>query len=258
MEMDDPLDADESSQLFPQPQARGPMQARFGQQNPGRVTPLNLGLLQAQGLRGSQPGTPIAQGRPLQNNPTVSSVNTPTLMSHPLQQQNSQYRGTPDSSAPGTPGELEDSIVGGFGDMSMQSNPLMASQPQFPGYSGANDMLDLCIDEPAKRLFSPNGGFNGSQQHVQFRLGGAQYGPNSQIAQHIREQQVLAGVPDSLGLMANEEPKPYRCPVIGCEKAYKNQNGLKYHKSVGNAASITILVAKGPFLLAWPQQSAAS
>src|SRR5436190_18566165 len=44
MEMDDPLDADESSQLFPQPQSRGPMQARFGQQNPGRVTPLNLGL----------------------------------------------------------------------------------------------------------------------------------------------------------------------------------------------------------------------
>jgi hypothetical protein len=25
-----------------------------------------------------------------------------------------------------------------------------------------------------------------------------------------------------------------RCPVIGCEKAYKNQNGLKYHKQHGH------------------------
>jgi transcription factor SFP1 len=27
--------------------------------------------------------------------------------------------------------------------------------------------------------------------------------------------------------MLMEEHKPFRCPVIGCEKAYKNQNGLK-------------------------------
>jgi transcription factor SFP1 len=29
-------------------------------------------------------------------------------------------------------------------------------------------------------------------------------------------------------LMLGEEHKPLGCPVIGCEKAYKNQNGLKY------------------------------
>jgi hypothetical protein len=29
-------------------------------------------------------------------------------------------------------------------------------------------------------------------------------------------------------MMMGEEHKPFRCPVIGCEKAYKNQNGLKY------------------------------
>jgi len=28
-------------------------------------------------------------------------------------------------------------------------------------------------------------------------------------------------------MMNGEEHKPFRCPVIGCEKAYKNQNGLK-------------------------------
>jgi hypothetical protein len=29
-------------------------------------------------------------------------------------------------------------------------------------------------------------------------------------------------------MMMGEEHKPFRCPVIGCEKAYKNQNGLKH------------------------------
>lgn len=242
MEMDDALGETEVSQLFHQSQANDSGQHRFGQQNQDRVTPLNLGMLQGhQGLRSSQPGTPTSSGRPvsLQNNPTVSSVNTPTLMNHPLQQQqqNMQYRGTPDSSTPGTPADLDDNVVGGFGDMSMQNHPLMQNSSQLPGFGGGNnDMLDLCIDEPAKRLFSPTGGFNNnSQEYAHFRLGGAQYGPNSEIARRIREQQKLAGVPDTtLGMMPNEEPKPFRCPVIGCEKAYKNQNGLKYHKSVSN------------------------
>lgn len=226
MEMDDPL----SDTSYQQPGHQSTIQARFGQDNQGgRVTPLNLSLLQGQGFRSSQPSTPVAQTRPLQNNPTVSSVNTPTLMSHPGQ----QYRSTPDSSAPGTPAELDDTVIGGFNGMSMQNNPLMGNMPQFPGY-GSNDMVELCIDEPAKRLFRPSGGFKNTHPNTQFRLSGAQYGPNSEIAQRIREQQRLAGVPDlTVGLRPDDEPKPYRCPVIGCEKAYKNQNGLKYHKSVG-------------------------
>ncbi|EEQ89831.1 C2H2 transcription factor [Blastomyces dermatitidis ER-3] len=233
MEMDDPL----ADNAFQDPRSRdSPMQGRFGQQNQGRLTPLNLSMLQGhQGLRNSQPGTPVTPGRPLQNNPTVSSVNTPTLVTHQLQQQqNSGYRGTPDSSTPGTPAEIDESIIGEFGDMSMlQNNALIGSQGQFPGYGGGNDMLNLCIDEPAKRLFSPTGGFN-QQQNMLNRLGSQPYGPNSQIAQRIREQQLRAGVPDTIGLLPNEEPKPFRCPVIGCEKAYKNQNGLKYHKAHGH------------------------
>lgn len=31
--------------------------------------------------------------------------------------------------------------------------------------------------------------------------------------------------------------KPYKCPITGCDKAYKNQNGLKYHKMHGNCAA---------------------
>lgn len=37
-----------------------------------------------------------------------------------------------------------------------------------------------------------------------------------------------------LYVVENEEYKPFRCPVIGCEKTYKNQNGLKYHRLHGH------------------------
>lgn len=228
-----------------QPNNHSP-QAQFNQPHHPRVPHLNMSLMQGhQGLRTSTPTTPVAQGRqgfPFQNNPTVSSVNTPTLMSNPMQQQfqdlSGQYRSTPDSSAPGTPVELDENIMSGMGDMSMQNNPFLMGNPNqsfgFGGFGMNNDMLDLCIDEPAKRLFSPTGGYGSqNQQYAHMRLGSGQYGPNSDIARRIREQQMLAGVPDTTaGMMPNDEPKPFRCPVIGCEKAYKNQNGLKYHKSV--------------------------
>ena len=37
-----------------------------------------------------------------------------------------------------------------------------------------------------------------------------------------------------LYVMDHEEHKPFKCPVIGCEKTYKNQNGLKYHRLHGH------------------------
>lgn len=37
-----------------------------------------------------------------------------------------------------------------------------------------------------------------------------------------------------LYVMDHEEHKPFKCPVIGCDKTYKNQNGLKYHKQHGH------------------------
>ena len=231
MELDDALgDGDGSaSQMFSSQLHEGG-QGGYGNSNQQQ---LNLGMLPShQGFSTpSQPGTPIGSGRPLslQNNPTVSSVNTPTLMANPLQ--NSQFRNTPDSSGPGTPAEIDESMMGGFGDLSMQNNTMGQNQNQFGRFNGNNnDMVDLCIDEPAKRLFSPSGGMGSPNAH--FKLSGAQYGPNSDIARRIREQQLLAGVPDTTVILPNEEPKPFRCPVIGCEKAYKNQNGLKYHKAV--------------------------
>ena len=262
MEMDDDdfgmSNADmQPAQYSTQHRPRITQPSQFGQPASSRVTPLDMSALnlgnplqqQHQGLRNSQPATPVSAGRNgmYHNNPTVSSVNTPTLTTynnntHPLQQQKFY---TPDSSAPGTPGELDGDYVGNLGTMSMSNLQYMQGQNYGGfGYGNGNDMLNLCVDEPAKTLWSVNGGFNNPQQPQQqqsaqptsaSQLGDGQYSENSELARTIREQQKLAGVPDP---SADGVPKPFHCPVIGCEKAYKNQNGLKYHKAVSILLSI--------------------
>lgn len=154
-----------------------------------------------QGLRKSTPTTPVTRDF----NPTVSSVNTPTLIAHP------QWP-TPTRSS--TPDTVRRQFTENF------------------QFGNGNEMIDLCIDDPAKSLFRTNGGFNGGQMSNAQRLGDAQYSENSELAKTIREQQRLAGIPDGGSGPNDGVPKPFHCPVIGCEKAYKNQNGLKYHKAV--------------------------
>ena len=257
---DDAMGDMEMDEVFPkitprgytlQNHARITQRSQFGQPASSRLPDLetntaNMGnpLQQHQGLRTSQPTTPVSAGRNgtvYYNNPTVSSVNTPTLTTypnaHPLQQ---QYY-TPDSSVPGSPGELDGDFIGDMGNMNVGNLQYLPNQNQnqSQGYQGydfdlRNGMGDYCIDEPAKRLFSLNGAFNQAQQPAQptsaTQLGDGQYSENSELARTIREQQKLAGVPEPAA--DNGVPKPFHCPVIGCEKAYKNQNGLKYHKSV--------------------------
>ena len=258
MEMDDDFPTLQQTQYPTQNQARITQRSQFGQPASSRVPNLDINtmnmsnpLQQHQGLRNSQPTTPVSAGRNgglYYNNPTVSSVNTPTLTTypsaHPLQQ---QYY-TPDSSAPGTPGELDGDLLGTMGNMNVGNVQYMQNQTQgYNGYDYNNDngMIDYCIDEPAKRLFSLNGGFNQPQQPAQptsaTQLGDGQYSENSDVAKTIREQQKLAGVPDPSA--DGGVPKPFHCPVIGCEKAYKNQNGLKYHKSVSTLSSLRTLVS---------------
>ena len=256
MEMDDDFPQLQNTHYPVQNQARITQRSQFGQPASNGLPnldtkPVNMGnpLQQHQGLRNSQPTTPVSAGRNgavYYNNPTVSSVNTPTLTTypstHPLQQ---QYY-TPDSSAPGTPGELDGDFLGNMGNMNMGNMQFMQGQNQGYGgydYSNGNGMGDYCIDEPAKRLFSLNGGFNQPQQPAQptsaTQLGDGQYSENSELAKTIREQQKLAGVADPSA--DGGVPKPFHCPVIGCEKAYKNQNGLKYHKSVSVPGSLSTL-----------------
>lgn len=49
------------------------------------------------------------------------------------------------------------------------------------------------------------------------------------------------GTVDSPGSNFVVVDKPYKCPVIGCDKAYKNQNGLKYHKLHGHCTASVML-----------------
>ncbi|KAI9320550.1 hypothetical protein BX666DRAFT_2081339 [Dichotomocladium elegans] len=38
--------------------------------------------------------------------------------------------------------------------------------------------------------------------------------------------------------MVQNDLKPYKCTIPGCQKAYKNPNGLKYHREHGHTASM--------------------
>ncbi|KAI9759299.1 MAG: Transcriptional regulator of ribosomal biogenesis proteins [Chaenotheca gracillima] len=233
-----------------QPQNNG--QSQFGTQNDRSPSPaapsLNLATANLQnqyhqGLRTSQPTTPSSGQYAYQHNPTVSSVNTPTLNTPHLQDQQQQQQqqrhgfGFSKPSSPKTPNEDETDVFS-----KVPLDVPLTNQGQFfggndgfqMGYGAGNGMIDLCIDEPAKRLFSPNGMFNNQMQYGQFSQEGGQFNNDRDFAQRLREQQMNHGVPGTMGLMPGEEPKPFRCPVLGCEKAYKNQNGLKYHKSHGH------------------------
>ncbi|KAI9805904.1 MAG: hypothetical protein M1825_000518 [Sarcosagium campestre] len=279
MEMDDDVDTSQDQTTPPttnqpnplQGQQSGPLQ--FGRQGGGigaAVPQLNMANVNMnsqmqghQGLRTPQPATPgssTRHGFPLQGNPTVSSVNTPTLSTQSIQTQRTQQTTfSPESSVPGTPVEYDGDFVG-----NLQAEMSMPGSAQFPqggggfghGFGGSNGMLDLCIDEPAKRLFQPNGGYDG-HRFGQLRTGNNQFG-NSELSMRHQEQQLLAaGIKGAnAGLVTGEESKPFKCPVIGCEKAYKNQNGLKYHKTHGHTNQQLHENTDGTFSIVNPETSA--
>ncbi|KAG9238076.1 hypothetical protein BJ875DRAFT_368662 [Amylocarpus encephaloides] len=239
MEMDDAVGPMDDVPDTPVQQTQHPVQpaqqSMFGQQNRPSLN-LNASGMQHQGLRTSQPPTPAASGFGFQNNPTVSSVNTPTLSAQPLHQQTF----SPETSVPGTPAGEEDEF-----NVPLNMAQMNMMNMNFPFGFGADNLgLDLCIDEPAKRLYSPNGGFSNQramqQQFAQFNLGQGQgHGQyDNELMRAYRQQQMMAmngmGNPAAGMMAAAEEHKPFKCPVVGCEKAYKNQNGLKYHKTHGH------------------------
>ncbi|KFY16835.1 hypothetical protein V492_01075 [Pseudogymnoascus sp. VKM F-4246] len=164
-----------------------------------------------------------------------------------------------------TPAELDDDFstmnmdMNNIGNMNMNTNNM-----NFP-YGFGNDLgLELCIDEPAKRLFSPNGGFGNQkalqQQFAQFGLGNGQFANNDDLVRRLRQQQMMQmqgfGNGSAAMMMGGEEHKPFRCPVIGCEKAYKNQNGLKYHKTHGHQTQQLHENGDGTFSIVNPETSA--
>ena len=216
MEIDDPT---------PEPSSGS---SQFGPSS-NRVAPLNVNIantLQHKGLRNSSPDTPVTAVPTIsfQHNPTVSSVNTPTLQTHSIQ--GIQNKSSPDSSVPGTPGEMDHDLSRGYILPVQTGNRMAMNSMDWSTMNIANgqQMADLCIDEPAKRLFSREG------QLPQYLSNGQFMG--NHMPDRLQEQQILAGMCGMASTYSAEDGKPFKCPVIGCEKAYKNQNGLKYHKQV--------------------------
>lgn len=99
-----------------------------------------------------------------------------------------------------------------------------------------SDMFELTINDPARALFSENGGINATQAQLFGFVNGASTNPDShggamqpsQMGPQADGGSGIAPLVDPYG----GEDRPFKCLVIGCEKAYKNANGLRYHERV--------------------------
>lgn len=207
MEMDDAIgtmELDDSSRMTHTRQM-------FGQQQRPQLDMSGAGFPQA--LRTSQPTTPAVASFGLQNNPTVSSVNTPTLTTQ--QQQQLSQGGSQMNDMDEMEGDLPGMPMGGNGN-SMGDMDYSNGNPD-------DEDSNFCINDPGKHLFSPNGAFPPGNRTIQAQL--AQLGlTQGQFADPETNKMLLQRLQS---MMMPEEHKPFKCPVIGCEKAYKNQNGLK-------------------------------
>ncbi|KAL5611752.1 hypothetical protein BROUX41_000673 [Berkeleyomyces rouxiae] len=236
MEMDDPQQQQQQQQ-----QQRVIQQTRqmFGQGAGRPQIQLNSSGL-AHGLRTSQPTTPAVQSFGLQHNPTVSSVNTPTLSTQP-------GGGMFPKRAPGA-SFLQASGMASE-DMSMMDQDFSGIQQNNITGAGGMDLNTMgvqddgnCIPDPGKNLNS-----GGLLAHQKILL--------AQLAMEQPDFQSKAPFLQRLGLLP-EENKPFKCPVIGCEKTYKNQNGLKYHKMHGHQSQVLHENEDGTFSIVDPETSA--
>ncbi|KXX80452.1 Transcription factor SFP1 [Madurella mycetomatis] len=250
MELDEtvgPMDMDDSQRTIQQ------TRQLFGQQQRPQLH-LNSSVLPHQALRTSQPPTPAAASFGFQNNPTVSSVNTPTLTT----QQGVPQRGQ--QFAQDGNGDEDDELPGMPMKMNLSNMNLGGSQLGALGFGALGT-----IDDPAKRLYSPGGT---TQMTSQQRALDQQLQMQQQLQQHLQAMnldlsQFPAGTDPAMLLQQMtalimppaEEHKPFRCPVIGCEKAYKNQNGLKYHKTHGHSTQQLHENGDGTFSIVNPETS---
>ncbi|KAF3764449.1 hypothetical protein M406DRAFT_356552 [Cryphonectria parasitica EP155] len=261
MEMDEMMDVDDSQRTIQQ------TRQMFGQQQRPQLhlNSSGLGGFNQQALRTSTPTTPGAGGFGFQNNPTVSSVNTPTLGTQPYR---GQFQGDPSGIATPT-GEMMEEDMPAMPKMSPMSsanmnlsglNGLNMSQfglNNFANGNGNNINNNFgTISDPGKQLFSPGGG-NGNvltpeQQSMQQQF--AQFGIDASMLPPGTDMQALLQQLSPLAIQ--EEHKPFKCPVIGCEKAYKNQNGLKYHKTHGHSTQQLHENGDGTFSIVNPETSA--
>jgi len=142
------------------------------------------------------------QWRPSMSSPSVSTRDFFTPLTH-------SPSSTPNSSMPGT--------------------PTMISSHEFP--------QEVAAENPM--LYGPPSSAEDWLYHQDGRT------PMPQIKKVRHSQHQGYASPEMMSPQVIDSPasnlvvvdKPYKCPVPGCDKAYKNQNGLKYHKAHGNCAT---------------------
>lgn len=141
------------------------------------------------------------------------SMSTPSVVTRDFFTPNHSPQSTPASSIPSTPtmavshdftGEGENPLL--FGPPSNSTDWLTGERPQF-------SQIKKVRQNP------PHQGYSTPEM--------------------MSPPQVIAEPGSNLVVVE----KPYKCPVPGCDKAYKNQNGLKYHKMHGNCAANPIAFA---------------
>lgn len=135
------------------------------------------------------------------------SMSTPSVATRDFFTPAQSPASTPDSSLPATPN------MGTLHDFPGESeNPLLFGPP-----ASSDDWLyqDGCSPMPQIK----------KARQAQYHQGYA--------TPDMMSPQVIEHPGSSLVVV----DKPYKCPVPGCDKAYKNQNGLKYHKMHGNCAA---------------------
>ncbi|WYZ44339.1 hypothetical protein EsH8_VII_000775 [Colletotrichum jinshuiense] len=242
MEMDDALgsmEMDDSQRTMSQ------TRQMFGQQQRPQLHVNASGL--TQGLRTSQPPTPAAASFGLQHNPTVSSVNTPTLTTQQTPQQQRSDNGFLQNSQMQSMDDMDEDLPGMPMGGNMELNGSNFGDVSF-GNSSSNP--EFCINDPGKHLFSPGGALTNQQRAIQAHLIGMGFDPSQPNSAANKALIQKFGA-----MMIPEEHKPFKCPVIGCEKAYKNQNGLKYHKTHGHQTQQLHENGDGTFSIVNPETS---
>jgi transcription factor SFP1 len=153
-------------------------------------------------------GAQMSNFAALMGNPTVSSVNTPSIGTQQAAPHDIGGMTGADYTAFDGFDNL-DLFSNGIGDLSMFDPNTF--HPEMPG---------LTLHDPASQLSNiPTNGGN-------------RFMPLDRNHPSMQPHQ-LQGIPTAaLFAFPAQEDKKFKCPVRGCDKSYKNQNGLKYHKQV--------------------------
>ena len=201
-----------------------------------RPGPINAHLANAQQQfstpNSSHPATPAtAKATPTSTNPVVSQVNTPSFTTSTTTPQTNSTINSPiptSAAALNNDPSMLTGLNNDFRNMDFSSAVLN---------NGMNsDMFELTINDPARALFSENGGINAQQAQLFGFVNGASTNPDSQggamqLNPMATQTDGTAGINPPIDPYGGED-RPFRCLVIGCEKAYKNANGLRYHERV--------------------------